>query len=422
MASNRDYGSIGEYDPATESELRKLRRREKMAEMLAAQSIEPLQAQSTGRFTSAISPWQGIGKMAQAFAANRADSRNDAKYSEIVNALAEQQNTASNALVKGMSAKQYVNPDTGTPEVRGVRGVNGNMVLTEPAGGIEGGLAAMQGLPPSKYANEIRQTLALKLAEQDAEKQMAAYKATRVATEGDQTPSNIREWTAYQQMSPAEREEFLRMKRASQYLNTGGAYVTPNPANPAQNTVVAPIGLSPDKTPANVEAAAQAAAEGKGQGERAIDRPAAQAKVDTALQNLDLFRGAASELRNHPGLSQITGSVKGILPEKAFALSTDASNALSKFEQVVSNTFLKGITDLKASGTSVGQVAIVEGEKLQGAMAALKRIQDPDTFKNELDKLVTQIERSKAVIQKAHQEAYSGQNGSQPATPVEVNW
>ena len=175
MASNRDYDSIGEYDPATESELRKLRRREKMAEMLAAQSIEPLQAQSTGRFTSAISPWQGIGKMAQAYASNRSDKRNDEKYSEIVNALAEQQNTVTDALTRGLSAKQYVNPDTGTPQVRGV---NGNMVPTEPAGGIEGGLAAMQGLPPSKYANEIRQTLALKLAEQDAEKQMAAYKST----------------------------------------------------------------------------------------------------------------------------------------------------------------------------------------------------------------------------------------------------
>ena len=185
MASGKDYGGLSEYDPATESELRKLRRREKMAEMLAAQALEPMQSQSAGRFVVPKSPWQGVAKMAQAFAANRSDKQNDAKYSEIANALAQQKNSATDAMIKGYSAGQYVNPDTGTAEVLANKPVMGApvdpkaaMVPAPQAGGAEGALAAVQGLPQNKYTNDIRQALMLKQMEQDAERKTAAYKAT----------------------------------------------------------------------------------------------------------------------------------------------------------------------------------------------------------------------------------------------------
>ena len=398
MASNRDYDSIGDYDPATESELRKLRRREKMAEMLAAQSLDPLQSQSAGRFVVPVSPWQGVAKLAQAYASNRSDKRNDAKYSEIVNALAEQQNIASNALIKGMSAKQYINPDTGTPEVRGV---NGNMVPTEPAGGIEGGLAAMQGLPPSKYANEIRQTLALKLAEQDAEKQMAAYKST-LPEYGKNKP--FPEDVQKQMIDIAAAKQQDRAPYFTPVYTPNGPYtfnnragdMYPTPMKGGQQAPAMPV-AKPGMTPpgAGVAPPAQAPAgrflrtqDDPGlQGQIAGAKKAAETTVDKelvgapkAMSALTTFErkvqnvtGAIDKAEKLVGpLSTGYGAVLADLP------NTDARALRNYLDTIKANLGfdeLQAMRDSSPTGGALGQITDFENGLLQATQAALDPMQ-----------------------------------------------
>lgn len=52
-------------------------------------------------------------------------------------------------------------------------------------------------------------------------KQQAQAELLR-AQQGGDDPANIKEWSAYQKMTPEQRSEYLTMKRASQIMNLGG--------------------------------------------------------------------------------------------------------------------------------------------------------------------------------------------------------
>lgn len=109
-----------------------------------------------------------------------------------------------------------------------------------------------------------------------------------IKPKGVDAPANIQEWNAYNSMTQEQKAEYLRMKRATPYLDVGTGYVSPDPLNPGQ-TAGAPI-VKDNFTPAYDAAAGGAAA-----------------KVDVA--NEDAYESLKSKL---PGLQTVIGELSGL--------------------------------------------------------------------------------------------------------------
>jgi hypothetical protein len=118
------------------------------------------------------------------------------------------------------------------------------------------------------------------------------FKAMDPRTAQADMPSNIQEWEYYNTLDPGQKSEYLRMKRATPYLDLGTEFAQPDPANPGQ-IAGAPI-------PINNEQAAFDTATGTGLGKINAD-------------NI----GAAGSLRSKlPGLFQVVNEL-GQLAETA---------------------------------------------------------------------------------------------------------
>ena len=80
---------------------------------------------------------------------------------------------ASEGMMRGMSAKPWVNPDTGSATIAREMGAGesgpSQMVPTGPAGGIDGAMAAMGNMPDNEYASRNLQGLLMqRMQEQNA--------------------------------------------------------------------------------------------------------------------------------------------------------------------------------------------------------------------------------------------------------------
>jgi len=53
-------------------------------------------------------------------------------------------------------------------------------------------------------------------------------------------PANVQEWEYYNKLSPEQQQQYLTMKRAEKYLDTGTEFVRPNPVAPGQNVASVP--------------------------------------------------------------------------------------------------------------------------------------------------------------------------------------
>jgi len=158
----------------------------------------------------------------------------------------QDKSAAMDALTRGMSAKPWVNPDTGEVGKPG------------SAGGYAGASAALQGLGDNPYARDLASQLMMSQAQSEADngqwqsrfdaqnqaqndrldkqlqaqKDLAQWKAMH--PDPTSTPSNIAEWQSYQRMTPEQQQQYLIMKRANPYLNLGDSFAQPDPTNPGQ--------------------------------------------------------------------------------------------------------------------------------------------------------------------------------------------
>ena len=58
-------------------------------------------------------------------------------------------------------------------------------------------------------------------------------------------PSSVQEWQYYNELKPAEKEEYLRMKRSQKILDIGSGYVAPSMTDPTKTEAVADRELKP---------------------------------------------------------------------------------------------------------------------------------------------------------------------------------
>jgi hypothetical protein len=66
-------------------------------------------------------------------------------------------------------------------------------------------------------------------------------------TRATDAPSNVREWEYFNRLTPEQRQQYLTMKRAEKYLDTGTEFTQPNPASPGQTVRTIPKNIVGEK-------------------------------------------------------------------------------------------------------------------------------------------------------------------------------
>lgn len=140
-----------------------------------------------------------------------------------------------------------------------------------------------------------------------------------------------------------------------------------------------------------------------------------RSSLETIQTSLDGLITNATALKNHPGLSRITG-VMGAFPNMP---GSDAANAQALLESLRSKTAVGAIQDMRSmskTGGAVGQVTEKEWPRLENLYQALNTAQSPEAFKQALDDLVGYAQESKGRIQGSFDRKYGGSSApSQPS-------
>ena len=152
---------------------------------------------------------------------------------------------------------------------------------------------------------------------------------------------------------------------------------------------------------------------GEGMATRALDLPQAKLRTDTMTDNLVKLKTAMQELKDDPGISNITGTLFGRTPN----ITNTATGAQAKLDSIKSQIFVSALQSMREAsktGGAVGNVSDREGDKLEATLSALAQSQGTSDFKNQLDKAIQQIDLANERILRAFKETYP-EDKTQPA-------
>jgi len=148
--------------------------------------------------------------------------------------------------------------------------------------------------------------------------------------------------------------------------------------------------------------------------------PQATAAVKGFETKSDAFVKDLTALRNHPGLSQITGLVAGRVP----ALTAEGRAAQALYDKVVAKGGFQALQDMRdasKTGGALGNVSNQEGKQLTASFAAIDRRQDAKDVQAAIDTAIGDIEGSKVRMREAYDSTYSYKAGNAPAAPAASN-
>lgn len=236
-----------------------------------------------------------------------------------------------------------------------------------------------------------------------AYKKALTQKALREAQLGGEQPSNVREWQYFNQLSPEQKQQYLTMKRAERYYDTGTNFTAPNAVDPS---------AAPKVIEKNVAEKARLGELGKASG-------ISQAALPTVLNASQRMLSTIDAIDQDPNLDRVTGLVGGRIPKN---LQTEAmAETQSRLDQVQGQTFLQAYNDLRGAG----QITEREGMAAQAAYNRLTtQTMGTAAYRKALkefrDEVVGLVEIAK---RKAGASDGGGQApGPSPAAPKSYNW
>ena len=208
-----------------------------------------------------------------------------------------------------------------------------------------------------------------------------AEKARREAANGGEMPANVREWNHFNRLTPEQQQQYLTMKRAEKYLDTGTGFYRPNP--------VAPGGPPVAMIPKDVSGAAEQKAVGAAQGQAKVDLPKVELGASTTLKYLN-------DVERDPYLNRVIGPIDGRTP----TLLNQGVQA--KIDQLGGRAFLSAFESLKGGG----QITEIEGQK---ATAALSRLTNQAQSEEEYRKAIEDFKREvQGLVEIARRRAAGG--------------
>lgn len=107
-------------------------------------------------------------------------------------------------------------------------------------------------------------------------------------------PSNVQEWQYYNSLDPAQKEQYLTMKRSNQVVNLGGQQVVPSQVNPAGAPQAAyNVTPKPEDMPEFRGQQAQAQAEGTAAGEATANANTTLTRAGGLLASFEDLKASA---------------------------------------------------------------------------------------------------------------------------------
>jgi hypothetical protein len=151
-------------------------------------------------------------------------------------------------------------------------------------------------------------------------------------------------------------------------------------------------------------------------------REAARPQATLAIKSIDAKAGSLikdlQELRDHPGLNQITGLVGGRVP----GVTDEARAAQALYDRIVARggfQMLQEMREASKTGGALGNVSNQEGKQLQAAFAALDRRQGKEDLQRVIDQVISDVEGAKIRSKEAYDETYSYRSDrTTPAAPT----
>ena len=143
---------------------------------------------------------------------------------------------------------------------------------------------------------------------------------------------------------------------------------------------------------------------------------AREAKFPQATQALKTFDSTSNNLisdlerlKNHPGLSNITGVIAGRTP----SLTAQGREAQALYNKIIARGGFQELQNLRQSsptGSALGNVSNQENQSLREAFGALDRTQDASSVRDEITRIVTNIGGSKDRVREAYDMTYDYKN------------
>jgi len=133
--------------------------------------------------------------------------------------------------------------------------------------------------------------------------------------------------------------------------------------------------------------------------------PVKKASVDATADDIDAQIARAKALKDHKGLSNITGGVMGRIGSVGPA-ATSAQADLNQLKAKAGFEALQSMRDRSPTGGALGNVSDTEGRRLEASAAALEQAQGTDDFKLKLDRYIADLERSKKSLKNAFDTQY----------------
>jgi hypothetical protein len=150
-----------------------------------------------------------------------------------------------------------------------------------------------------------------------------------------------------------------------------------------------------------------------------------EAKFPQATQAVNTFEAKTTQLekdlialRNHPGLSSITGIAAGRAP----GITSQGRAAEALYDKITARGGFKELQDMRAAsptGGALGNVSNQEGAQLRAAFAAIDRKQDAKDVQAAIDIALGDLQASKGRVREAYNMTYDykGLGGDTAPTP-----
>jgi hypothetical protein len=228
------------------------------------------------------------------------------------------------------------------------------------------------------------------------------------------TPASIREFRNFQNMTPEQQDEFIRLQAAKRPTTT---IDMPVPVvDPKTGRVIyVPREQAVGQTPPQFM-----------EGMTPRERQQREAKLPSARQALSAFESKSDklidqvgELMNHPGLNQITGLVGG----RIVGITDAGRRAEALYNSIIAQggfSELQALRDASTTGGALGNVSNREGEQLRDAFGVLKRTQSLEDFKRGLADVQRSLLSAKTRTREVFEDTYAYREdlGQKPTAPA----
>ena len=143
---------------------------------------------------------------------------------------------------------------------------------------------------------------------------------------------------------------------------------------------------------------------------READFPKATSAIKGFEAKSESFIKDLEQLRDDPGLENITGPVFG----RTGSVSKAGSRAQAMYDKVMARGGFQELQDMRAAsktGGALGNVSNQEGKQLQASFAAIDRRQDAEDVRKAIDRAIADIQGARVRMREAYDMTYEYRAG-----------